>query len=40
MVNEAEANKDADKKRREAVEAHNQLDSSNLYCREITKRWW
>jgi molecular chaperone DnaK len=27
MVNEAEANKDADKKRREAVEAHNQLDS-------------
>ena len=27
MVNEAEANKDADKKRREAVEARNQLDS-------------
>ena len=27
MVNEAEANKDADKKKREAVGAHNQLDS-------------
>ena len=40
MVKDAEANKEADRKKRESVDARNQADKLSIFYRKKLKRTW